>query len=221
MKEVKTSYGFTLVELLISMTLLALILTILFGGLRMSSKVWDAAEKNSVKNTHLVSLQNFLHRQFSQIIPYQINQNTDKNIVFFGEANRIHMIARMASRHDSGGLYLISIAVEKTENGTELVLRRVVSNPQFIDFELLKKTEKLVLAEDVDQLNFQYYGSGSKTGQARWMPAWTVQTRLPLLIRMDLSFTSNRKWPVLVVAPVIGKNTGCMWDVAENRCLGV
>jgi prepilin-type N-terminal cleavage/methylation domain-containing protein len=221
MKPKNTNLGFTLVELLISMTLLALILTILFGGLRMSSKVWDAAEKNSVANTHLVSLQNFLHKQFAQIIPYKVNQQRDKNIVFIGEHNRIHMIARMASRHDPGGLYLISIAIEEGETGHELILRRVVSNPHFIDFKTLQNAEKLVLAENVDQLKFEYYGSGSKTGQARWMPAWTVQTRLPLLIRMHLNSTNDRKWPVLVVAPIIGKNTGCTWDVAENRCMGV
>jgi general secretion pathway protein J len=221
MKKLHSQQAFTLVELLISMTLLSLILTILFSGLRMSSKVWDAAEKNSVNNTHLVSLQGFLHRQLSQALPYKINQQTDKNIIFFGEQNRLHMIAPMASRHDPGGLYLISITVEKGEEGNELVLRRVVSNPHHIDFKRLHDADRLVLAQDIEALSFQYYGSGSKIGQARWTPVWNVQTRLPLLIRMDLRFSNSRSWPALVVAPMIGRNTGCMWDVSENRCMGV
>ncbi len=131
------------------------------------------------------------------------------------------MIAPMASRHDPGGLYLIVIALEKSESGNELVLRRTVSNPRNVNFATLANAERLILASDVDKLSFLYYGSGSKTGQARWRPAWGVQTRLPLLIRMEISFTNDRSWPSLVVAPVVGSGTGCMWDIPLNRCMGV
>ena len=131
------------------------------------------------------------------------------------------MIAPMATKHDPGGLYIISIAVEKGEDGKELILRRAVSNPHEISFAPLVDADGLVLAKEIEQISFQYYGSGTKTGQAHWVSTWNVQTRLPLLIRLDISFTSQRSWPSLVVAPVTGSNTGCIWDIPQNRCSGV
>ena len=54
--------GFTLLELLIAMTLLGMILVLLFGGLRLGVRSWDASQKQVDSLNSVRSLESFLRR---------------------------------------------------------------------------------------------------------------------------------------------------------------
>ena len=61
--------GFTLLELLIALTLLGLILVLLFGGLRLGVRSWDASQQQIDTLNSLRSLESFLRREMSVAQP--------------------------------------------------------------------------------------------------------------------------------------------------------
>jgi hypothetical protein len=75
----------------------------------------------------------------------------------------------------------------------------------------------------VETLDFAYFGAESKDAEPQWTDQWESQDtpqRLPYLIRIRIKFDNGQVWPDLVVAPVIGPETGCTWDDLANRCVG-
>jgi len=207
--------GFTLLELLIAMTLLGFILALLFGGMRLASRSWDAGELRSGYSMHLSLLQGFLRRELSQISPYRWKKKTDTEMAFTGESGRLRFVAPIAARLEPGGLYMVSLELVKDGENSQLVMRRAIPYSDSGDFTALDNAEKVVLAEQVEALAFSYYGPESKDAEARWSDKWANPTLLPGLIRIRIKFSNARSWPDLVVVPQTGgdagEDPGCKW----------
>lgn len=215
--------GFTLLELLIAMSLLGFILALLFAGMRLGARSWDAGEARVEKSAHLSALQVFLRRELSQAIPYKWKKKPDMNLAFIGQPGFIRMVAPLSVRSGPGGLFQIGLDLARNEEGPgQLVMRTAMPDVNSVDFNPLALAEPIVLAEQVEELSFAYFGADSKDSPPYWQEQWGIrdtQQRLPLLIRLRLRFSDGRPFPDLVVAPLIGMDTGCMWDNLANRCV--
>lgn len=211
--------GFTLLELLIAITLLGFILTLLFGGLRLGSRSWDAGEQRSTNNTHLSLVQAFLRRQLAQVRPYRWKKKVNPELAFVGEANSLKFVAPITARLGPGGLYLVSLELVKDQDESSLVMKRVIPEPDSSDFSALDDGEKVVLADKVEAVSFAYFGAETKDAEPRWQDKWDNTKLLPYLIRIRLKFSNGREWPDLVAPTVIGPDTGCAWDSMNNRCV--
>ncbi len=214
----KSSSGFTLLELLIAMTLLGFILALLFGGLHLGSRSWDAGDARAEKSTRLTLLQEFLRRELNQVTPYFWKNTVNPELAFDGEQNRLNMVAPIAVHLGPGGLFLLALGLDDNK----LVLMQAPPDSDSKDFSALDESEKVVLADHVESLDFAYFGAESRDAEPRWTDHWSTQDtpqRLPYLIRIRIRFSDGQVWPDLVVAPVIGQDTGCVWDDLANRCV--
>ncbi|CAH1191098.1 Type II secretion system protein J [Candidatus Nitrotoga sp. BS] len=214
--------GFTLLELLIAMSLLGLILALLFGGMRLGARSWDAGEMHAENSTHLALLQGFLRRELSQVTPFHWKKKADMNLAFIGEPDNIKMVAPIAVRLGAGGLFLISLELAQDNDFGQLVMKRAIPVADSVDFTALENVEKIVLAEHVQEVSFAYFGAETKDAEPQWQDQWgnkDSQQHLPYLIRVRVKFSNGRVWPDLVVAPVIGSDTGCVWDSSISRCV--
>ena len=90
--------GFTLLELLIAMSLLGFILVLLFGGMRLGARSWDAGEKRAENATHLALLQGFLRRELSQVTPFRWKKKIDMNLAFIDQPDKLKLVAPIAVR---------------------------------------------------------------------------------------------------------------------------
>lgn len=210
--------GFTLLEMLIGMALLGLIMGLLFGGMRLASRSWDAGELRFGHATHLSSLQGFLRRELSQVYPYRWRKKIDTDVAFSGEATRLRFVAPIAAQLGPGGLHLLSLEqVSEGESG-RLVLKSAIPDADSGDFTALDAAEKIVLADKVEALAFSYYGAESRDGEAHWSEKWTNPTLLPRLIRVDIKFSDGRSWANLLVSPQIAADVGddpsCKFSIA-------
>ncbi|MFZ1547994.1 MAG: prepilin-type N-terminal cleavage/methylation domain-containing protein [Candidatus Nitrotoga sp.] len=216
------SAGFTLLELLIAMSLLGFILALLYGGMRLGSRSWDAGEIRTENSTHLALLQGFLRRELSQITPFHWKKKIDMNLAFIGQPDSIKLVAPIAVRLGTGGLFLISLELAQDNDVGQLVMRRAIPEAGSVDFTALENAEKIVLADHVEELSFAYFGAETKDAEPQWQDQWgnlDSQQHLPYLIRVRVKFSNGRVWPDLVVAPLIGPDTGCAWDGSSNRCV--
>lgn len=199
--------GFTLLELLIAMTLLGLILVLLFGGLRLGVRSWDGAQQQVDNMNSVRSLENFLRREMSQANPYRWNSGTGQRLAFVGERNRLSFVAPMPSRVGGGGLYAVSVEFDQTGKARRMVWKNLPVSTQMQDFSALAQAPEMVLAAaelgNVEDIWLSYYGSESDSAEPRWFERWDNSSRLPLLIRVQVRLAKGGYWPDFVVAPML------------------
>lgn len=199
--------GFTLLELLIAMTLLGMILVLLFGGLRLGMRSWDASQKQVDSLNSVRSLENFLRRELSLTYPYLWRGVPERRVAFLGERNKLSFVAPLPSRVGGGGLYFISVELEQGLKGQRIVWRHLPVNPQMQDFSGLAATQEMVLADfemgGVEDIWLSYFGQENEGVAPRWLDRWENKTRLPTLIRVQVKLPNNSQWPEFVVAPML------------------
>lgn len=81
--------GFTLLELLISMTILALIFIAVLGAIQVGSKSWESGERRAEANQRMRSLVDSLARELTMIYPLRIKDQDKDIIVFHGKSDSL------------------------------------------------------------------------------------------------------------------------------------
>jgi len=196
--------GFTLVELLVAMTLLAFLSITLFGGLRFGARSWEAVVDSSAERDHIVSTQTFLRDRLGQLTlpgPGGSRQFDDDGRLD-GGPERLEFIAPWLSALSLGGLYRFTLRHEDTGNG-RLMLRwqPVEADPDALE-ELGDLAGERVLLDGVAAFALSYYGAADEDAEPEWLDQWESPGAPPRLVRVDLAFADARRvWPVFVVAP--------------------
>ena len=204
------------------MTLLAFILTLLFAGLRLGSRSWDAAELRTGESERLRVAHGVIRNELAQAYLMKWKNVVDAGIAFSGGADAVKFVAPLPVRTGEGGLYLLSIGLEKNGDGARLVMKRRAQAAEDKDFSALDAGETTVLAEQVDKFSISYFGAENEQAKPQWMEQWANPKHLPLLVKVRLGEKNGRDWPDLVVAPIAGGvdiseagNTSSSWG---GRC---
>jgi len=197
--------GFTLLELLISITLLGFILVLLFGGLRLGVRSWDAVQQKVDVLNSVRSIESFLRREMEMTYPHRWKSALGQPLAFLGERHKISFVAQLPGRVGTGGLHAISLELEQTGTGRRLVWRHAPVTSAMQDFSPLAQAPEMILAwselNSVDDIWLSYFGTINENTAPSWVDQWDSKTRLPALIRIQVKFASGAEWPDFVVAP--------------------
>lgn len=204
--------GFTLLELLISITLLGLILVLLFGGLRLGVRSWDATQQQVDKLNTVRAVESFLRREMSLTHPYRWKKPTGPQLAFLGERNKISFITQLPPRIGEGGLYAVSLELEKTGSGGRMIWKYLPVHSKMQDFSALAQVPEMVLAvyelSGTGDIWLSYFGRDSENSAPRWSEQWANDVRLPLLIKIQVKLDNGLEWPDFVVAPMLTSGSG-------------
>jgi general secretion pathway protein J len=195
----KHQSGFTLLELVVAITLTGLILVLLYGGLRLGLNGSDTGERRAEATNRLRLVQEFLRRQLAQSMTvYQRSDQQEPQIVFSGQSDHIEFIAPMLAQLGQGGLYRIWLGVS---NG-QLRMQWRLYRPDDPDAGQERET---VLLEGVSASEWAYFGTDQDNDPrpGQWRSVWTSTQRRPSLVRLNLTW-GDQTWPDLVVALVEG-----------------
>ncbi len=209
--------GFTLLELLVGMVLLGLILTLLFGGLRLGARSWDSGDKQIDDSAQLRAIHGFMRRELGQVFPLRWKNEVDTRLAFAGEPNTLKFVAPLPVQVSVGGLYSLGLELEQGETGQRLIMKRALFDPAAKDFSSMEQGEKSVLTDHVENMAIAYFGATTAGNKPGWQERWDDPQRLPLLVRIRVKLNDGRDWPDLVV-PLIVEN-GCTWDSFHKRCV--
>lgn len=193
--------GFTLLELIVAITLMGLVLVVLYSGLRLGLNSWEGGEQHAEATNRLRLTQEFLRRQLTQsITAYQINEQQQRVIAFAGRPDEIEFIAPMLAQLGQGGLYRVRI--EAADDRLWIRWRPYLpSDPE------AGEERKTVLLEGVSAVEWAYFGSeqdSSPESPAQWHANWANTQRRPQLVRLNLHL-EGKPWPDLVTALAEGK----------------
>lgn len=197
--------GFTLLELVVAITLMGLVLVVLYSGLRLGLNGWDSGEQRAEATNRLRLAQEFLRRQLMQSLTvYAINEEQKKVVAFTGQPDRIEFVAPMLTQLGQGGLYRMRIEI----NDNRLWIRWRPYLPT--DPEAGEERET-VLLEGVSDVEWAYFGPEQDSqleSPPRWHPNWGNTQRRPQLVRLNLHLR-GQPWPDLVAALTEGNpNSG-------------
>ncbi|HEY2069686.1 MAG TPA: prepilin-type N-terminal cleavage/methylation domain-containing protein [Rhizomicrobium sp.] len=203
--------GFTLMELLIAMTLLALLSLVLFGGFRFGTRAWDRSESASAGGNEIRRAQDFIAHALTGAYPELQNADLHNPHIFFD--GRPQQVTFLTEDSQNGGLSVMLLA----RQGNNLVL----SETPELARDPARQTRQRRLLTDVADFSLAYFGAARKNEPPRWYPAWRNTERLPELVRVHASLSRRGpSWTDLVVAPRIAGDVDCDYDPLTKFCKG-
>lgn len=193
--------GFTLLELIVAITLMGLVLVVLYSGLRLGLNSWDSGEQRAEVTNRLRLAQEFLRRQLAQsIAAYRVNEQQERVVVFAGRPDGIEFVAPMLVQLGQGGLYRVRI--EAADGRLWIRWRPYLP----IDPEAGEERET-VLLEGVSEVEWAYFGpeqDNQPESPPEWRSAWANPQRRPQMVRLNLNL-QGEPWPDLVTAFTDGR----------------
>jgi general secretion pathway protein J len=189
--------GFTLVEILIALTLFSVILVLVFSALHTSNLSWLASEQQVKKNEEQRLVLTFIKRQLSQVVPLLQLDGKKNNLLFKGEQDSIQFVSALPAHRGGGGLYLLTLRADE-----DLTLYyQIVTTDIELETELDdEKIKSQLLIADIEEIELSYFGSEKVDDTPSWRDQWEDQKRLPDLIRMRiLAKDPFDFWPEVLV----------------------
>jgi general secretion pathway protein J len=206
--------GFTLVELLVSLTLLGMLSLVLLGGLHFGRSVWQASETKTAAVDRIRAFQAAFASELQRAYPEidETNASEGSKVKFDGEKD--HLTFLTPSPTNSGILVKTKLQQQLSGVGLHLVELRQA--------ELARAGgESLVDAHlpVITSVRLSYFGSVKDNEAPDWHESWSSQGKLPDLVRMQVIFADHRfSWPDLVVKPRIEADVTCTFDPLARAC---
>jgi general secretion pathway protein J len=201
--------GFTLLELLVAITLLGVLMAALFGALRLGARVWETGEERLDAAARVQVVQDFLRRQLGQSVPLTAiaDQPRDSGaILFIGGSDRLRFVSLLPA-HLGGGAQLLELALRQPASHGEAVDLVLRMQPLDLtgDGPASPQPEERILIEGIDRLEIAYFGPERPDAEPRWWHEWQNQSVLPALVRMRVGFPQGdgRRWPELIVGLMV------------------
>jgi general secretion pathway protein J len=215
--------GFTLIELMVALVLLALISSVLYGSLSLSATSWDKGEAKAEQATDMRQTGEFLRQALTAEHPLRLHKALDQPLYFAGASDSLAFAAATPGRV-GGGIYYFRIALAPNGESSRLLLSRTIPDYSALKPPSFDAADASVLADGIAQLKFSYFGRDPDAADVvdpTWRDHWDDPQILPLLIRMDVKTAQGAMWPPLVVEPRIAPEAGCRgWDANRRRCVG-
>jgi general secretion pathway protein J len=200
------SRGFTLLELLISLTIVAMIVVIMFGAFRIGIRAWEKGEKDvDIRQKQRIVL-DLIKRQLASTCVTDARNTEQQPILFKGDNKSIEFVSHIpltpgglpglvyvkyAVAHKEGddrdrlAFYERSVALPDKKTGA--------GEPDEADFsELLSGMKSIV---------FEYLKSRPDEKESPWQESWdpAIEKGIPRAIRITLR-ENDKKAPIYVIA---------------------
>jgi general secretion pathway protein J len=192
------SKGFTLIEVLIAMTLLSIMVVLLFSSLNICAESWEKGESKISDVNEVAVVYNFFQRHLSEALPlWNDLSEEEKTFSFQGKAQSLQFISAFPASADRSGLQLFSLDLQEEDN--EQVIK-VTITPFFpvAEGEEWHK-EEVTLIKHVKEFSMAYLGSIDGMSEGSWQDEWLDIDILPRLLKINIKLENEIFWPEMVI----------------------
>ena len=194
--------GFTLVELLLALTLMSMLLALAYGGLRASTRATDKGQTILEDSSRIRMAHQFVRKQLNQMAPLVFAESEDQQerSVFEGETSKIRYVAPMPGYLGFGGPHVQELAIVSGEDGFELVLSHALL--QGFEEQNLYLRPPIVLLKNIEFAEFSFLGRDEEGELAPWASQWEETAMLPESVSLDIEFSDEIyiQWPLLMAS---------------------
>lgn len=190
--------GFTLLEVLLAISLLGIFLLLVAGALLGTSRAMIKAERYTTSLDESRAAQAFLRFSISQALPLAPPEDEASRGIFEGTAQRLQFIAPLPIEL-GGGIQLHTIELHGTQGARDLRVTFAQVRTAANATPFRPWGEPQVLLHNVESLTFSYRGFTPQGKSTGWITDWPWPNRLPGAVRIDLRVTGSVEWVTEVV----------------------
>lgn len=199
--NIRTQPGFTLIEVLLATTLLAMGLALAFAAMRSSIAVTTRGEEIARASERMRMTDGFLRQRLSNALPLSMDMDPARQlpVLFVGETEHMRFVADLPAYMGHGGPHVHELSV--TRGGDELTLQvsfTLVQGGRLLEDVPARGPE--TLATGLRSVRFTYRGLDAQGALGPWQDSWKVTESLPLQISVEMERADGEVWPPLVVS---------------------
>jgi general secretion pathway protein J len=196
--------GFTLLELLIALVLLAVIAAVLVAAIASARQALVAVDRRGAQAA-VPAVQGVLRRLIREARPGpQAPLPPEANRTFVGEPDRLSFVSSFVPQGQYGGLWRYDIFLDAAGAGSgRLVIDQQLRSGPTVPVS--PGETRTVLLDGVEALRVRYFGALDHDSPPTWHDSWQHPAGLPLLVSLDITFArgDRRQWVTLVAGPAL------------------
>ncbi len=196
------SSGFTLVELLLAITLMSMLMALAYGGLRATTRATDRGQVILEESGRIRMAHQFVRKQLNQMLPlaFMEVENKEERVIFEGSRDRIRFVGPMPGYLSFGGPQVQEMTFINTDKGLALVISHALLQG-FEEADLYER-DPIFLMDRIEQASFQFLGLDEQGELTGWTNSWDTPENLPLSVSLDIEFEEEvfTHWPLLTAA---------------------
>jgi len=195
------SSGFTLLEMVVTLTILGFILLIIFGAFRLGISAWEKGESSREEYQKVRAVSQLVSRQLKSMVPYKIKTEKAEGdyLAFEGSARSLKFVSAlsMKAKQPEGFVYAIYEFKDGGNEGGRLVVyeQRVLIRKNFFE-ERPNEESGVPLIEGISDIQFEYYQEEDslKNREEGWVGEWNAKEEkdLPRAVRMTVTYKSGQ-----------------------------
>jgi general secretion pathway protein J len=202
-RRVRDAAGLTLVEVLIAITILAVIVVLMASALRVGARAWEAGEKRAAAQQELRAIVELLTDALSGAFPYQgrVGEGEERGILFVGEADEVRFVTSLPPLFlEAPAVPFHAVTLRHVADDRELrVTERLLPND-----EPFGEDPHVVLSRAIETLRFEY-----RDDEGNWQDRWERnRNALPVTIKVELTVRNpgrGERTVVFMVPVLMGK----------------
>lgn len=184
--------GFTLLEILVVLSLLSVLLLLVGGALLGANRAVFKAQRYTVSLDETRAAHQFLRNAISEALPLDITEDDSQAEVFFiGTAERLQFVATLPGVLGGG---IQRFTLQRVEQDLQVAFSQLESHTNAL------RDQPQVLLHNVEALQFSYRGVSPLGQPTGWLSVWPWPKRLPAAVRIDASVNGPLPWVTQVIA---------------------
>ena len=199
----KAQSGFTLLEIIVVMTMLSLIMVMVYEGIQISRKMSEKGLKRIDATNEIRVVQELVRRQISRILPMAFKEEDGTFVIFEGDADHIMYVSPMPGYLGNGGPHVQLIEIVNEKGGKILQFSHWLMNDSLeVDSFEDSEQEPVVLLANIKNAEFSFVKLNEEGELGEWEYEWEEMSNTPLMIRLDVEMEEGAlmSWPVMQVA---------------------
>ncbi len=188
--------GFSLMEVIIVMTMLSLIMVMVYSGVNTSRKMAYKGIQRIDASNEVRVVQNLIRRQISRILPMAFKEEDNSFVIFEGDADHIMYVSPMPGYLGKGGPHVQLIEIVNAKGGKILQFSHWLLNDSLEegDFDDSEQ-EPVVLLENIKDAQFSFMKLDEEGEPGDWENEWEEPENTPLMVQLEVDMGEKALMP--------------------------
>ncbi len=204
------SRGFTLLEILLALVLMAFAMVGVWGALRTGTKLAQGADASMQQSDRVRAVQQFLRDYLGGAQPQAYVPAQDQSArMFEGASQKLTFVAPMPAQLGDGGLFVQTLQLVQNTDAHDYSLQLTYS-PLSSDVSVPPPATPEPLLDHVADGEFEYLVAGRSGETAHWQDTWQSTSGLPLAVRIAIKpgWSEHIGFPEMLIPLRAGNGQG-------------
>ncbi len=188
--RLRGNYGFTLLELMISIVLLGIIIVIIAGAMRLGFRSVDSGEKKIESLERMRASLDIIDSQIQSQIPLTYDEEGERKYYFSGERDSLQFSTNYSIWGGQKGYVIVTYEVSSEGDGKPVLY----ASENIVGIEGSRVTK---LLDAFDAIYFEYYYKDITAEEGNWVEQWTDSSTIPEKIKVHL-VTGERDLSIII-----------------------